>query len=220
MPFTPLPPMTRAQVRQYDADAIARGVPGIVLMENAGRGVADWMEEVGVNGPVAIVSGKGNNGGDGFVIARQLQSRGHDVRLLLLVDPNTLTGDAATAWKAVEALSIARSVFSGNEEALSATLQGCDWIVDAMLGTGLVGEVREPFASAIRVVNDVDERDVKVMAVDLPSGLDCDLGVPNEPTIVATHTATFVAPKVGFSARTAFPYLGQVRVFDIAAGRL
>jgi NAD(P)H-hydrate epimerase len=220
MPFTPLPPMTRAQVRQYDADAIARGVPGIVLMENAGRGVADWMEEVGINGPVVIVCGKGNNGGDGFVIARQLQSRGHDVRLVLLVDPNTLIGDAAIAWKALEALPIPRTVFNGDEKALAMSLRGCDWIVDAMLGTGLVGEVREPFASAIRVVNDVAEHGIKVMAVDLPSGLDCDLGVPNDPTIVATHTATFVAPKVGFSARTAFPYLGQVRVFDIGAGRL
>ena len=139
---------------------------------------------------------------------------------MLLVDPNTLTGDAATAWKAIEALPIARSDFDGDEEALAMSLQGCDWIVDAMLGTGLVGEVREPFASAIRVVNDVAEHGVKVMAVDLPSGLDCDLGVPNDPTIVATHTATFVAPKVGFSVRTAVPYLGEVRVFDIGAGRV
>jgi NAD(P)H-hydrate epimerase len=220
MPFLPLPPMTRTQIRQYDANAIARGVPGIVLMENAGRGVADWMEEIGVSGPVAIVCGKGNNGGDGFVVARQLQSRGCETRLVLLIDPAMLTGDAAVAWKALEGLSIPRILFDADEEALAKVLDGCDWVVDAMLGSGLVGDVREPFASAIRVVNDVGERGIKVMAVDLPSGLDCDLGVPNDPTIVATHTATFVAPKVGFSARTAFPYLGEVRVFDIGAGRV
>lgn len=212
--------MTRAQVRQYDADAIARGVPGIVLMENAGRGVADWMEEIGINGAVAIVCGKGNNGGDGFVIARQLQSRAYDVRLILLGDPSLLAGDAAIAWKAIEELPIPRSVFRGEGKALAAFLEGCDWIVDAMLGTGMTGDVREPFATAIRVVNEVAKSGKKVMAVDLPSGLDCDSGVPNDPTIRATHTATFVAPKVGFSAQTAVPYLGELRVIDIAAGRI
>jgi len=219
MAFKPFPPMTRAQVRQFDADAIARGVPGIVLMENAGRGVADWIEELGINGSVIIVGGKGNNGGDGYVIARQLQSRGYDARLILLVDPSLLAGDAALAWKAVESLPIPRTVFKGDEKALAISLKGCDWIVDAMLGTGMAGDVREPFASAIRVVNEVAMSGVKVMAVDLPSGLDCDSGVPNDPTIRATHTATFVAPKFGFSARTAVPYLGEVRVIDIGAGR-
>ena len=75
-------------------------------------------------------------------------------------------------------------------------------------------------SSAIHAVNDVAKGGVKVMAVDLPSGLDCDSGVPSDPTIVATHTATFVAPKAGFSVKTAVPYLGELRVFDIAAGRV
>jgi NAD(P)H-hydrate epimerase len=209
--------MTRAQIRQYDFDAIARGVPGIVLMENAGRGVADWMEEIGIDGPVAIICGKGNNGGDGFVIARQLQSRGYDVRLILLVDPSQLSGDAAIAWKAVEALPIPQTVFNGDNLKFARLMWECDWIVDAMLGTGMVGDVREPFRSAIDIVNDAG---AVVMAVDLPSGLDCDSGVPNDPTIRAMHTATFVAPKVGFSAKTAVPYLGEIRVIDIAAGRI
>src|SRR5829696_3887131 len=98
--------MTRAEARQYDAAAIARGVPGIVLMENAGRGVADWMMEIGIHGPVAILCGKGKNAGDGFVIARQLQGRGCDVRMVLLFEPASFDGDALTAWKAVEALPI------------------------------------------------------------------------------------------------------------------
>jgi NAD(P)H-hydrate epimerase len=212
--------MTREQVRRYDADAIARGVPGIILMENAGRGVADWMEEIGIEGTVAIVCGKGNNGGDGFVVARQLQSRSYDVRLNLLVDPSALSGDAAVAWKAVEALPVSRQVFSGGDESLAKSLDGCNWIVDAMLGTGMVGKVREPFASAIRLVNEVAKSGVKVMGVDLPSGLDCDFGVPNDPTIIATYTATFVTTKVGFAARAAAPYLGEVRVIDIGAGRV
>ena len=212
--------MSRQQVRKYDADAIARGVPGIVLMENAGRGVADWMIDVGVRGPVAILCGKGNNAGDGFVIARQLQSRGCDVRLILLFDPTTLSGDAAIAWNAVQGLPITHLSFDGSESALLSWLDGCDWVVDSMLGTGMTGELREPFTAVIGVVNHFAERGMKVLAVDLPSGLDCDTGVPNDPTIVATHTATFVAMKVGFAARTALPFLGQVRVMDIGAGRV
>jgi NAD(P)H-hydrate epimerase len=209
--------MTRDQVRKYDADAIARGVPGIVLMENAGRGVADWMEEIGVRGPVAVVCGKGNNGGDGFVIARQLQSRGYDVRVAMLVHPVELTGDAATAWAAFQGLPVPRTSTAGDAAGLSKVLDGCDWIVDAILGTGLIGAAREPYASAIRAVN-AFERGVKVMAVDLPSGLNCDSGVPNDPTIKATYTATFVAEKVGFASASAKPFLGEVRVFDIGAG--
>jgi NAD(P)H-hydrate epimerase len=210
--------MTRAEVRQYDADAIARGVPGIVLMENAGRGVADWMMEIGVHGPVAIVCGKGNNAGDGFVIARQIQSRGCDVRMIMLFDSESLTGDAAIAWKAMEALPIPRTLFDGDETSLKKTLVDCDWIVDAMLGTGMTGEMREPFVSAIRAVN--SHRGKKTMAVDLPSGLDCDTGVPSEPTAVATHTATFVAMKIGFAESVARTHLGEVRVIDISAGRM
>jgi len=209
--------MTRAEVRQYDADAIARGVPGIVLMENAGRGVADWMMEIGVHGPVAIICGKGNNGGDGFVIARQLQSRCCDVRVILLFEPEALTGDAAIAWKAMEALPIPRTLFDGDEIALTKSLADCDWIVDAMLGTGMTGEMREPFIAAIRAVN--HHRGKKIMAVDLPSGLDCDTGSPSEPTVMATHTATFMATKIGFSGSAATPFLGEVRVIDIGAGR-
>src|SRR3982751_5548050 len=122
MPYTPPPPMTRDQIRQYDAAAIARGVPGIVLMENAGRGVADWMEEIGVHGPVAVVCGKGNNGGDGFVIARQLQSRGYDIRVAMLVHPVELTGDAATAWTAFQGLPVPRTATAGDSAALRKVL--------------------------------------------------------------------------------------------------
>ena len=87
-----------------------------------------------------------------------------------------------------------------------------------VLGTGTVGEVREPFASAIRIINKVGARGAKVMAVDLPSGLDCDTGAANEPTIKATFTATFVAPKIGFAAASARPCLGEVRVFSSLGG--
>jgi NAD(P)H-hydrate epimerase len=212
--------MTRDEVRQYDAEAIARGVPGIVLMENAGRGVADWMMELGAGGPVAILCGKGNNAGDGFVIARQLQGRGCDVHLHLLFDPSVLSGDAAIAWKAVDKLPIPRTLFDGDEKALTASLAKCQWIVDAMLGTGMTGEVREPFRSAIRAVNASAGRGVRVMAVDLPSGLDCDTGIPSDPTVKAKFTCTFVAAKVGFANPLAANHLGEVRVADIGAGRV
>src|SRR5688500_7504074 len=91
------PILSREQCRELDRRAIEEyGIPGLVLMENAGRGCVDVLERLGIGGPVVILCGKGNNGGDGFVIARHLELRGHACRVLLLRPPDELTGDAAT----------------------------------------------------------------------------------------------------------------------------
>src|SRR5881296_3138168 len=95
-------PLTRAAVRELDRRAIEElGVPGVVLMENAGRGAAEVMLALGVRGPVAVCCGKGNNGGDGFVIARHLDNHGVDVRVLLFCPPEDLTGDAAVMFQII-----------------------------------------------------------------------------------------------------------------------
>lgn len=97
---SPMKPLTRDQVREIDRRAVADyGLPGIVLMENAGRGVAELLHAAAPEAVVAIACGKGNNAGDGFVIARHLENLGHDVRLLLACDPAGYRGDAATAWQ-------------------------------------------------------------------------------------------------------------------------
>ncbi|HET6323221.1 MAG TPA: NAD(P)H-hydrate epimerase [Planctomycetaceae bacterium] len=210
----PLRPLTRDEVREVDRRAIEDlGLPGIVLMENAGRGAAELLIQLGIDGPVTIVAGKGNNGGDGFVIARHLANHGIDVRVLLFADPHELAGDALTNYRVLCASGLStRNCAEGGSADWDGVLRSGSWIVDSLLGTGTQGTVREPFATVIEQINAAG---VAVFAVDLPSGLDCDTGQPLGPCVRAAHTATFVAPKHGFGAPGAAAYTGTVHVIDI-----
>ena len=213
--------LSRAEVREVDRRAIADyGMSGLVLMENAGRGCVETLIRLGCRGPVAVVCGKGNNAGDGFVIARHLDLRAVPVRIVLLGSPDELRGDAAANFAIT---IIARSDvpivdLSQHFEVaqFDEQLDNVEWIVDALLGTGATGMPRSPMDAAIRQMNAAS---AKRLAVDLPSGLDCDTGEPAEPTFRADHTCTFVAAKKGFSNPKAAPYLGQVHVLDIGAPR-
>lgn len=216
--------LTREEVRAVDRRAIDEfGMTGLVLMENAGRGAAERLLALGVDGPVIVCAGKGNNGGDGFVIARHLELLGCDARVLLFANPSELSGDAAVNWRILEAAETPRVVL-GRQPSLSDidhALSHADWIVDALLGTGTLGEVREPYRTAIAAINRSAR---KVLAVDLPSGLDCDTGEPIEtlvdgiPVCVrAAHTATFVARKRGFDLPTSQAFTGDVHVVGIGA---
>lgn len=214
-----MPPLTRELVRQVDQRAIEEyGVCGLVLMENAGRGCVDTLLALGCTGPVVIVCGRGNNAGDGFVIARHLDLRSVPVRVLLLAAPDQLRGDAAANYAVLVRSGIPMVDLSGrfDEATLAGHLKEAEWIVDAVLGTGAVGPPRPPWDTAIRLMNQAPGRR---LAVDLPSGLDCDSGEPSPATVRADHTCTFVAPKVGFSRPAAQPYLGRVHVVDIGAPR-
>jgi NAD(P)H-hydrate epimerase len=218
-PPTPLRPLARDEVRAIDRRAIDEfALPGVVLMENAGRGAAELLIELGIDGPVIVAAGKGNNGGDGFVIARHLDNHGFEVRMLLFADPHELTGDALTNYRVISAAGMPiRNCTAGHESAgWQNELRSGSWIVDALLGTGTRGTVREPFATAIE---QIDASGVPVLAVDLPSGLDCDTGQPLGPCVRAAHTATFVAPKRGFETPGAAAYTGQVHVIDIGVPR-
>lgn len=211
--------LTRQEAREIDRRAeIEFGMSGLVLMENAGRGVADKLCELGISGPVVIACGKGNNGGDGFVIARHLDLRGHAVKVLLWAQPSELTGDAAANYYILSRCNVPLRVFGHGHDpaALTADLADADWIVDALLGTGSRGEPRPPLDQVIRELNASPARR---LAVDLPSGLDCDTGRPAASIIRAHHTCTFVAPKAGFLAPEAQGYLGEVHVLDIGAPR-
>ena len=212
-------PLSREEVREVDRRAIEEyGMTGAMLMENAGRGSAELLCELGCRGPVMIVCGAGNNGGDGFVIARHLDLRGIEVRLALLAAPAQLHGDAALNYNVVARSGIAILDFSQqfDEAAFEVALACAEWIVDALLGTGARGSPRPPQDRAIRAMN---RAAATRLAIDLPSGLDCDTGQPAEPTFRANHTATFVAPKTGFAAASAQQYLGRVHVIDIGAPR-
>jgi NAD(P)H-hydrate epimerase len=210
--------LSRAAAREVDRRAIDEyGLPGLVLMENAGRGAAELLLRQGVTGPVCICCGKGNNGGDGFVIARHLDLAGIDVRILLAGAPEEFAGDAAINYRIVErsGLPIARWGASTNKTA-SEWLHTSAWNVDALLGTGMQGTIREPYASLIEAINASGR---PVLAVDLPSGLDCDTGVPLGPCVRAKLTATFVARKHGFDNPASVPYTGDIHVISIGAPR-
>jgi len=207
--------LTRAQVRAFDKHAIEHlGIPSVVLMENAGRGVAQVLHALGIRGPVVIACGKGNNGGDGLVIARHLANAGCDVSVLLFARPDELSPDAAIQWNIVQKMRLPAQIASQplDEVTLAATFAKAEWIVDALFGTGLTGPVRSPFDRIITLINGSPAR---VLAVDIPSGLDADTGEPLGPTIRAEHTVTFVAPKLGFRNPAAAAFTGQVHVADI-----
>jgi len=210
------PFLTREQVRALDRRAIDEfGVPGIVLMENAGRGAAEVLRRLGVHGRVVICCGKGNNGGDGFVIARHLAVHEVSVRILLFCRPEELSGDAAINERIAAKLKLPREVHAGPSPDLNAVgreLAAAEWVVDALFGAGLSGAVRPPLS---RVIEAINAGAARVFAVDIPSGLDCDTGRPLGATVRAEHTVTFAAPKVGFANPEARAWLGQVHLVDI-----
>lgn len=209
--------LSRDQVRAVDRVAIEEfGMPGVVLMENAGRGSADLLIKQGIDGLVVICCGKGNNGGDGFVIARHLEIRGYSAKILLFTNPDSLTGDAAINYKICKAAKTPIEFIEQPEKNTGWILQleQADWIVDALLGTGIKGELRDPFPSIINAINATGKN---ILAVDLPSGLDCDTGEPLGTCVKATFTVSFVAEKSGFTLAKEFT--GPVSVVDIGVPR-
>jgi NAD(P)H-hydrate epimerase len=211
--------LSRAEVREVDRRAIEEyGMSGLVLMENAGRGCADVLCALGCRGPVSVVCGRGNNAGDGFVIARHLDLRGIPVRIISLSEAKDLRGDAAVNYAIIEksAIEIVDCSSQFDASRFKNSLGDSEWIVDAILGTGASGALRPPWNEAIRVLNGIQ---AKRLAVDLSSGLDCDTGEPADPTFRADHTCTFVAEKIGFANPAARAYLGKIHVLDIGAPR-
>ena len=203
--------LTREQVRSIDRLSLERyGIPGIVLMENAARSAADVAWDMLDRRPAAvlILCGGGGNGGDGLAVARHLHNGGADVTIGLLTDPARYTGDALTNWTIVNAMALPVRPFD------TAMLSGPALVVDAIFGTGLDKPPRDPFPLVAAAVNGCG---VAVLAIDLPSGLDCDTGVPPGACVRATRTVTFVAEKVGFSAAAA--WVGRVTVGDIGCPR-
>jgi NAD(P)H-hydrate epimerase len=205
--------LTRDQTRAFDRRAIEHfGIPALVLMENAGRGTVDVLQTLGVRGPVLVCCGKGNNGGDGMVIARHLANRRIAAHVLLFAQPTELSDDAAAQWHINERLQLPAEVWNGDERQLTAALANAEWAVDGLFGTGLAGPMRPPFD---RIAGLINAGTAHVLAVDIPSGLDADSGLPMGATVRARHTVTFVAPKVGFANPAAAEWLGQVHVVDI-----
>jgi NAD(P)H-hydrate epimerase len=187
--------LTAAEMREVDRRTIELGIPGIVLMENAGHRVVEFLAERFAplaEQRIAVLCGKGNNGGDGLVIARQLftRVRPRTLDVVLLADPAELQGDAAGNYRMLEACGcpIAREV---HESARRATL-----VIDALLGTGIAGPAKGAILDGIRAINTGFPL-AKVVAVDIPSGMPSDLAEPVGEFARADATVTFTAPKLG-----------------------
>jgi NAD(P)H-hydrate epimerase len=213
--------LTREQVRRVDQLAVEHyGISGLVLMENAGRNAASIIDDqYGPAGKVLICCGPGNNGGDGCVIARHLHNTAWQVRLMLAGDPSRLTHDTSVNYSIVEAMGLRPMVAPEGDaqRSIAESISQDEVVVDALLGTGFRGEVRSPTDELIHGMNASDNR--AVVAIDVPSGLDCDSGRPSNATIRADLTITFVASKVGFEVETAGSYVGRTIVADIGAPR-
>ena len=201
--------LTRDQVREVDRIAIEElGMSGLVLMENAGRGVVDLLCETKRPERVFICCGKGNNAGDGFVIARQLDLLDVDVCVMTVGDVSQLSGDAAVNF---ELLTQTRVHITDRIDVL-AGLRSEDWILDALLGTGARGQPRPPYDEAILAINTAPGRK---MAIDIPSGLDADSGVAANCTVRADRTCTFVAAKPGLLKEDNQQWVGQLHIVSI-----
>jgi NAD(P)H-hydrate epimerase len=207
--------LTREQVRNVDQIAVEKlGLPGIALMENAGRGAAEiLLKEENVRRVVICAAG-GNNGGDGFVIARHLWLAGRDVEIDLFSSAEKLSGDAATNYCVCHRLGIPIHEHPTKEfgDQFVSRLAQADWIVDALFGTGLSSNVRAPFDRLIETMNSAQ---APILAVDLPSGLDCDTGRPLGIAVKATKTVTFVAQKAGFETASSREWTGEIQVSGI-----
>ncbi|MCS7271661.1 MAG: NAD(P)H-hydrate epimerase, partial [Gemmataceae bacterium] len=159
--------LSREQVRQLDRRAIEEyGIPAVVLMENAGRGCAEWLMELNPQRqPTVILCGPGNNGGDGFVIARHLDNHGWPVTAWLYGDASRLPPEAAVNFAIAQRCGLLAPP--------PVNFRG--WIVDALFGTGLTRPLGPPYDALVSSVNASGN---PVFAVDIPSGLDCDSGLP------------------------------------------
>lgn len=213
--------LSRTAVREIDRRAIEEfGLPGIALMENAGRGAAERIHAHASPGTAVILCGKGNNGGDGYVIARHLELLGWKVAVLTAVPLNALSGDAAINAQVAKLSGIPITCLADADQAQwRESIGKATVLVDALLGTGASGAPRGVMATAIEAINEVRHASnaCKVCAIDLPSGLDCDTGLAVGACVQADLTTTFVAPKLGFEEPTAAPFLGRVEVVSIGA---
>ncbi|MCW3025083.1 MAG: NAD(P)H-hydrate dehydratase [Solirubrobacterales bacterium] len=225
--LSPLP--DAEQMRAVDRWAIeVRGVPGLDLMERAGAGVARAAEGLAPDGPLTVICGKGNNGGDGLVAARLLREAGRTVTVVSLVAPEELSGDAranlerlpgeapvrlsGTPWSQEgDDRGAARGKEAGGDTAFQAAA-----IVDALLGTGFAGEPRGAVAEAIEMINNAGR---EVLSVDVPSGVDASTGIVAGPAVRATLTVTFQAAKPGLWINPGKGYVGVLEVVDIGIPR-
>ena len=215
--------VTAEEMKQIDREACENfGLPGIVLMENAGLRVVEVIENnvSEVKDKIfTILVGKGNNGGDGLVVARHLLNRGAQVKVLLLATPEEFQGDARVNLNIWQKLG--QPFYQVNQvngiNIVKVALLNTHLVVDALYGTGFRGAVNEKVGRVIELIN---ASNLPVVALDIPSGLLADSGQTNGPCIRANHTVTFGLPKLGLVVEPGASFTGELHVADISLPKL
>jgi NAD(P)H-hydrate epimerase len=206
------------EMQELDRKAIETyRIPGMILMENAGKGAAEVISNTFPDickKKIGIIAGKGNNGGDGFVIARYLLNQGVSVKVYLLTDPKGLRGDAETNFNILQRMKgeVIPVPSSKDYVKIKKDLEKFDVLVDGIFGTGLDAEVRGYYREVIDHLNTLQR---PIVAVDIPSGLDANTGKPLGTAIRASLTITFGLPKVGHLIPPGLDYVGKVKIIDI-----
>lgn len=214
--------LTVSEMRDVDRLTTERhGISQLALMESAGAAVARFVAAHFApvdDRPIAVLCGKGNNGGDGFVAARVLHEMGAEPELFLFGEPSELRGEAAESFKRIGSAAIKTASIrdAGSWEAARESVMGARIIVDALLGTGVRGAVEGAMAQSIERVNQHDPL-TRVVAVDIPSGVSGDTGAAGTPAMVADYTVTFTAPKIGMLGSSASPFVGRLSVAKIGS---
>lgn len=209
--------VTAHQMRELDHRTIHEaGVPGKTLMERAGSGVVSAMEETfgALKGKtVTIFCGKGNNGGDGFVVARLLRQKRSAVQVCLLAHTRDLKGDAKLMYQRfVKGAGRSKVLSSPSPDHIHQLVRDSHVLVDALLGTGTSSPITGPYHAAIQAMNDSE---APTVAVDLPSGIDADTGATLGTAVQADLTVTFGNPKLGLFLGAGIDHAGRVHCVDI-----
>ena len=216
----PSPIFTVQQIQKLDRIAIEKlGIPSCVLMEQAGRAVANeaWTAvKKQKNAAVSVVCGVGNNAGDGFVAARYLRNEGVPTKVFLVGDKNSLKPDAQRNYQILNKLKCSVHILRGVDTIFVRSLRVSSLIVDAMFGVGLTRAILDPYKSIIQTINAQHRH---VVAVDIPSGLDGTTGKIYGRCVKASVTVTFSYTKKGFYINDGPRYVGRVVVADIGIPR-
>jgi NAD(P)H-hydrate epimerase len=220
-----MPPIGAETMRGADRRAQAMGIAEERLMEHAGTAVAAAVRALAVdtdrwgNGPIVILCGPGNNGGDGFVAARRLAVRGGRVVVAVVAgDARPAGATSARNWDRIardEGIAKVHVPVARDMAVFGQGIEKASVIVDALLGTGVRGPLREPIRSAVEVINKARAAGVPVVAVDTPTAVDLSSGEPSDPAVRADLTVTFHRPKTGLLTRRGAAHAGKVLVAPI-----
>jgi hydroxyethylthiazole kinase-like uncharacterized protein yjeF len=216
-----LPGVSAAEMRVLDGRLTRRfQMPSLLLMENAGRGAAHWIQKTLGRVPrrareagAVIFCGSGNNGGDGFVAARHLLLREVPVHVVLAREESKISGDARMNLEIAKRLKVPIAIYAPRQrEKFLERCRKAGVVVDALLGTGTSGPPRDPYGEIIGLINDAGR---PVVALDIPSGLDADTGTAQGPAVKASVTVAMGLPKTGLLVRSAGRWVGRLEVVDL-----